>query len=201
MDQITTIDQLREHLQLNLDSDFCKEFELLADALLNGFVVVKGNKRYRILEIEFYHSQIESPLTVEKVTYPRVAAAGRWFFHSSGVDICFASGPGCYGGILIRSIREMSSDRPVCGPYNVMDELFDQFDALENPEDFPLLKAVDQYSRNEVLSGCRYHTTKKAGKVWPEDVDPELTYRYYLSEEVWRYDRSQRYNAYPFRNR
>ncbi|MDY5356338.1 MAG: hypothetical protein SPG52_00125, partial [Candidatus Cryptobacteroides sp.] len=73
--------------------------------------------------------QAETAGKDKTITYKRIACAGQWYFHSSGVDICFESTYESYGGILIRAIKDMTSGKAICGPYNVMDTLFDKFDA------------------------------------------------------------------------
>lgn len=193
MDRITQIDQLRSHLVLDDMANLDETFASIADALLNNFVIAKGNlKSYRILEIEFYHNLAETEGKDKTITYKRSASAGQWFFHSSGVDICFESSEKCYGGILIRAIKDMTSGKTICGPYNVMDALFDKFDALEMPSDFPLLRENHENS-DSVISDVRWHPRKE----WPNE-DDEKKYRFYLPEDCWGYDKSQKYPAYPF---
>ena len=121
-----------------------KAFEDISEILLNKCIVVAGDKKYRILEIEFY---LFSPLHQDIITYPRDnMSGGEWFFHQSGVDLCFKS---CcktkrnstyhvfdtnnkFGGILIRSMMELDAEnRPVInGPMKCVDRLFKKFDAF-----------------------------------------------------------------------
>jgi len=79
-------------------------------------IIKKGNLEYAIVEIEFYLFTNDHQ---DVITYPRVADAGRWFFHQSGVDLTFQSRDieedkdgnftfeenASFGGILIRAIR------------------------------------------------------------------------------------------------
>ena len=196
MDRIVQIDQLRKLLKLDNMSSLDEAFADLADALLNDFVIKKGDdKTYRILEVEFYHNQAETTGKEKTITYKRIVCAGQWYFHSSGVDICFESTNDSYGGILIRAIKDMTSGKAICGPYNVMDTLFDKFDALEMPMDFPLLKETHGH-RDSVLSDIRWHPRKE----WPAE-DNEKKYRFYLPEKCWELNKSEKYPAYPFKTK
>lgn len=128
-----------------------KTFLEISEILLNKCIVVAGDKKYRILEIEFY---LFSPLHHDIITYPRNnMSGGEWFFHQSGVDLCFKSccktkGNSKYhifdtnnkfGGILIRSMMELDAEyRPIepviNGPMKCIDRLFKKFDAFFSEE-------------------------------------------------------------------
>ena len=90
------IEELKDYLRCVgnsiYDSDEVeKKFEIIAEILLNWCIIRVNAKRFRILEIEFYlfggkgnHKDI--------IAYPRTdMEGGEWFFHPSGVDICFKS--------------------------------------------------------------------------------------------------------------
>lgn len=193
MDRLTLTKQLRNLLELKDKNSLDDTFAEIADILLNRFVIKKGeSKSYRILEIEFYHNLAEKAGSEKTVTYGRTAVAGQWLFHSSGVDICFESNEESYGGILIRAIRALDDEKPVCGPYNVMDVLFDKFDALGMPKDFPLLEGCEG-SGDKVL-----RTIRKPGKSW-SDEEKNKEYRFYLPEECWKDYKSVKYPASPFK--
>lgn len=156
MDMIRTIEELRKALSTDLvknDAGLNNKFSLLANSLFNNFQIKKGERYYWMTEVEFYlyhdgHKDI--------ITYPRECKAGMWFFHASGVDISFESKvefkenarnkkmmpyltkDAVFGGILLRGIVSVDQDAsPVNGPMKVCDELFDRFDALSAPKDFP----------------------------------------------------------------
>ncbi len=157
------------------DDQISDRFRDLAEILLKDIKIQKGGQKYLITEIEFYwytdgHRDI--------ITYPRKCSEGNWYFHSSGVDISFKSnvtlpkeGDGKrpvldenarFGGILIRGIKPDGWDYigkvdSLSGhPLNVVDELFDCFDAFGNPDDLPKLiaephSAVIQAKKREGL--------------------------------------------------
>lgn len=122
------------------------KFKDIADILLNKCVIKVGEKRFRMTEIEFYLFSKEHK---DIIAYPRTEMkGGEWFFHASGVDICFKSH--CkkngdaflydmeneFGGILIRSIMEVDkanipiNSKPIKGPLKSMDTLFKVFGAF-----------------------------------------------------------------------
>lgn len=143
------------------------KFEELAKALMNNFQIKKGDKRYWMTDIEFY---VYTDSHRDIITYPRNCEAGRWFFHASGVDISFKSNvelkehpkkhqlmpfltkDAVFGGILIRGIvRDLTGATPVDGPMKVCDELFDQFNALYPPADFPLIVPAKESYKVQVI--------------------------------------------------
>lgn len=127
----------------------CVNFREIGKALLCDCVIVKGRTEYRIREIEFY---LFRPDYQDYVAYPRTCNAGDWFFHNSGVDIAFQSKSStpkadpktdCFGGVLIRTvecIKGKNEKRLFDGPLKVVNELFDQFSAIEPSRDAPRLE-------------------------------------------------------------
>lgn len=127
----------------------CVNFREISKTLLCDCVIIKGETEYRIREIEFY---LFRPDYQDYVTYPRTCNAGDWFFHNSGVDIAFQSKSStpkadpktdCFGGVLIRTvecIKGKNEKRLFDGPIKVVNELFDQFSAIEPSRDAPRLE-------------------------------------------------------------
>ncbi|MBR7085934.1 MAG: hypothetical protein IKI47_00110 [Prevotella sp.] len=166
---------LKAHLQNNSISS--KDFDTLAKLLLNKSVIRVGNKNYRLLEIEFYLYSSSHP---DLITYPRIDnEGGHWFFHQSGVDICFHSNckttennqyclddSNKFGGILIRSMVEIGCDinkkaelKPIHGPLKCLDELFKTFGALENNRNvnqIPIIDECSSLSEERVMKTQRY---------------------------------------------
>lgn len=111
-------------------------FKDIADILMNKCCISKNDKKYEIVEIEFY---LFTPDHQDVITYPRKISAGQWFFHPSGVDLTFESNHEHFGGILIRGIKRLSprveGDKCqllIMGPQKCIDELWDNFDAFNN---------------------------------------------------------------------
>ena len=93
----------------------------IAKTLFENYSVACGDKVYRFAEIEFYYYKKEESgknnfdKDWNRETYPRNKNARDFFFHYSGVDICFQchyddidknNEYGEFGGILIRSLRD-----------------------------------------------------------------------------------------------
>jgi hypothetical protein len=111
------MDTLKEKLQITSlpllnEDDLSEKLLELAKMLMNGYCIDNGHfqYQYRPIEIEFYiYDQINHP---DRHVYPRNNKhAGDLFFHYSGMDICFESFEGCFGGILIRALERVEKDK------------------------------------------------------------------------------------------
>jgi len=183
------IEELKDYLRCVgnsiYDSDEVeKKFEIIAEILLNWCIIRVNAKRFRILEIEFYlfggkgdHKDI--------IAYPRTdMEGGEWFFHPSGVDLCFKSH--CerkdnhyvidekeneFGGILIRSLEEVDHQMrpvgdPIFGPWKSMDVIFNKFGAFEDNRGMNQLAFIEittKPSIEKVLSTKRHIPVKADG--------------------------------------
>ena len=176
-----------------------KKFQHLASILLHDVAILKGNKKYRLTDIEFY---FYCPNHQDIITYPRNSKAGEWFFHSSGVDLSFESNvpmrekastgklmpcltsDSAFGGILIRGIKHIDcfSDHQeekykLNGPMKVCEELFDKFDAFGNPDDFPRIILEKHNDTSHIKSSHRVNL-KSASKTTKDKVASILANNY-----------------------
>ena len=202
MKEINNIDDLRNLLRQEwlLDgSNIEKKFQDLASILLHNVVILKGNKKYKLTDIEFY---FYCPTHQDIITYPRNSKAGEWFFHSSGVDLSFESNvpmrekastgklvpcltsDSAFGGILIRGIKHIGcfSDHQeekykLNGPMKVCEELFDKFDAFDNPDDFPRIIFEKHNATSHIKSNHRVNL-KSASKTTKDKVASILANNY-----------------------
>jgi hypothetical protein len=170
---IIRMETLKEKLEMVKSSEgFINHMSNIAKSLLSEYQIRKGEKRYDILEIEFYYFDKDHP---DIITYPRTAESGDWFFHQSGVDLCFKSvvvrnentkddgrqgtiNPenSHFGGILIRAIRR-GDGTLFLGPLNTCDELFDRLNAFGNNDDLmPLIEKRESAKPYEEKSYSRY---------------------------------------------
>lgn len=143
------LNELKQALKNITTVGGCLNYREISKTLLCDCVIIKGETEYRIREIEFY---LFRPDYQDYVTYPRTCNAGDWFFHNSGVDIAFQSKSStpkadpktdCFGGVLIRTvecIKGKNEKRLFDGPIKVVNELFDQFSAIEPSRDAPRLE-------------------------------------------------------------
>ena len=110
---------------LKIEKETEKEFQTIADKLLNDYAIENHESIYRLTEIEFYWS---SPSHKDNSTYERKHATpknGDWFFHYSGVDIALKNEAiGGYGGILIRKIYSLKEKKYYAGPMVCAMKLF-----------------------------------------------------------------------------
>jgi len=187
MSRINTTEELFQTMRLEgiKDSqDIEKMFAEIADALLNNFVIKRGEKEYRFVEIEFYHNKTDDE--GKRITYKRgYTKSCDFFFHGYGVDLCFESDPDSYGGILIRSME--CNGEFINGPVRVTDRLFDKFSSLHTPEDFPLLKSIPVQENNLIIpvASCRWIKTSKK------------EYRFSWPQTKWAPD-AKKYEASPW---
>ena len=221
MKETNSINDLRNLLQQKwlLDGNCIeKKFQHLASILLHNVVILKGNKKYKLTDIEFYfycstHQDI--------ITYPRNSKAGEWFFHSSGVDLSFESNvpmrekastgklmpcltsDSAFGGILIRGIKHIDcfSDHQeekykLNGPMKVCEELFDKFDAFGNPDDFPRI-ILEKHNDTSHIKSCHRVNLKPASKTFKEKVSSILANNYCCNESGITLDEmANKFNKY-----
>ena len=169
------IQKLQDELQkpLNkMNGDNVQEtFEKIATNLFNNFCIKCGEKRFYFAEVEFYY--YEKGKWYEewnKVTYARDGySAGDFFYHLSGIDICFESqinpkenidssdktktiiNKAHYGGILVRSIRGMDDGSLIAGPLNCKNELLNACKGCSMPQ----LSEIDKKREKIILKSTK----------------------------------------------
>lgn len=150
---MNSVDELKELLIIKSDEDVEAKFKQIANVLFQNYHIEKGTDIYDFLEIEFYYYSKQHP---DIVTYPRTIDGGKWFLHTSGIDIAFQSkvekdekgeiddNNSFFGGILIRSLSKRTtnhSTRVIGGPRRCLYELFNGIDAF-NPQSVSFPKLV-----------------------------------------------------------
>ncbi len=176
---MTELERLRDSLVLTESEPSKIEsiFKDIAKNLLNNFVIRKGDKLYRMVEIEFYYNLTDTA----HITYERMTEAGEWFNHDFGVDLTFKSNEKSYGGILIRSIE---CDEKFCnGPLKTRALLF-KFDAFGEKNDVPKLEYCQRAEMIEPIAATRYNISEKQN------------FRYCIPRELWTEHKG--YSAYPW---
>lgn len=177
----TNTAQLRDRIEylacLQDKNEILTEFKEAAELLMNLCSIQKGEKEYEIVDIEFYMYNSHHP---DVITYPRVMDMGRWFFHSSGVDLTFHSTPNRFGGILIRGIRNVNDDNDqILGPQKCVDALWDNFNAFDNQYDteYPIISSAANTRSEEIIQCPRWISVPKGRteidriKEWKERIN------------------------------
>lgn len=199
MDEILTLEDLKKALTLEGVTNYEEAFKKIADALFNRFAIRNKNHYYMFVDIEFYHSKTDEQKDDKKkmLTYERETDAGEWFMHDSGVDITFKSdGKECYGGILIRGIREILCEKGNAkykftnGPKKVMWEIFDRINAF-NPECYPTIVKLPNSEKNFEPTRMK----RVNAKSW-SGIDRAKEFRFTIPKDLW--DDHKNYSAYPF---
>ncbi len=170
--RIDKINELRRSLE-----NPTNKFEEIAFNLLNNFVIRKGDKLYRMVEIEFYYNLTDTA----NITYERITEAGEWFNHDFGVDLTFKSDENSYGGILLRSIE--CEEKFFYGPIKTRAKLF-QFDALGENNEVPMLEYYPRETKIDPISIPRHNISEKQN------------FRYCIPKELWKEHKD--YRAYPW---
>lgn len=147
-------------------------FAEVADYLFKHVAIQAGETRFTFAEIEFYYykeGEFEGPLY--NCTYPRTRKSGKFFWHYSGMDICFESSEEkkYFGGILIRSVKRGSEI--IAGPMRCSDEIMNSCDG-----ELPCL--VDRETACETpVSTIRYGIEA--------DNNQNMKFCFYIEPETW----------------
>lgn len=168
------IDILAKINRISNEDEVEKTLEEMALELLRNVVISKGDRRYRIVELEFYW--YKEGIHEDTTVYPRVCQVGEFFYHYSGVDIaldtCLEPGKVSFGGILIRALKK--GEEIIGGPLKCKDELLNGQGTLEL-----------RYEEGE-LHGEVYRE-RRLGLSEEEKYKPyrDYLYRYYLTQTNW----------------
>ena len=168
----------------------------IAKTLFENYCVKCGDKAYGFAEIEFYYYKKEESgknnfdKDWNRETYPRNKDAGAFFFHYSGVDICFQchyddvdkdNEYGEFGGILIRSLRD--GNKILAGPLFCANTILNAC-----KEQMPTLQKRDcQQCRLELATRFGISSDKK------QEKDKELFLCYYATNvdgEILNWDKT-----------
>lgn len=113
-----TFDILCDELEKTENSD--TKFDELAEYIFNHCCLEVENSKniFHFSDIEFYY---ESPNHQDKFRHnaDEQISRGEIYWHPSGIDITIGNGEEIKGGILIRGILEMPSQKPT-GPQNIL---------------------------------------------------------------------------------
>lgn len=189
-------------------------FDTIADKLINEYQIRKNGLNYDLLEVEIYYLDKNHK---DIITYPRTIDEGKWFFHSSGVDISFKSlcdkdfsksshvDTQFFGGILIRSMLKDGKEI-IAGPLKCSWELFDCFNAFVfHPVEFPIITKRTHIERFDIYKTTRWISYKEenAKTSYKQNFDSFIkslsyTYRYYVKHPKWEDFKTSDYTARPW---
>ena len=169
-------------------------FKGLAAILFNQIDILAGKNRYSFAEIEFYYYNEEHQLVggQYKDTYKRKKPRGCFFWHLSGIDICFDSdGKSHYGGILIRSLVKDDGSL-ITGPMCCCDELMNNCadsGTNEKPAFIPVL--VDKEKPTSIIP----ESTRRQG-IEEDKKKGAMDLCFYTDQKPWKNHRGY-YSARP----
>lgn len=169
--------KLLEVSHYNNQDEIQRYFGEVADHLFKHVAIEAGNDAFTFVEVEFYYYKkgvFEGPLF--NCTYPRTRKAGQFFWHYSGIDICFESieKDGYFGGILIRSLKKNGGEI-IAGPMRCSDELMNSCN-----HELPSLIEYESNQKESILSTIRYGIS--ADK---EQQEAQKLFCFYLKQDDW----------------
>jgi 3-methyladenine DNA glycosylase Mpg len=169
------IELLKEIQEKKSEGDLLKFFTRVADRLFKEMAIKAGETTFTFAEIEFYYYKkdvFEGPMY--NCTYPRTKHAGQFFWHYSGMDICFESNEEdrCFGGILIRSIKK--DGEIIAGPMRCSDEIMNSCKG-----EMPCL------IENKTHVGEIEQTNRYGIKADETDNKTDMKLRYYIKRDSW----------------
>ena len=175
-----------------------ERFEEIAEELLHHLVIKKLEQKldedikevtYNLAEIEFYYYGEGHE---DRHTYIRMANAGTWFFHGSGVDLAFQTKEDkekktltSFGGILIRSIiRNGDNDKAISGPIRCMEELINN---NAGALDWDMVEESGNRNKEIATPVERTGLCPFVAEVANKEKDfSKRRYKFYLKEEPWQ---------------
>ena len=178
-----------------IDEIFDKIAEIL---LLHTEITIGDDIRYTLEEIEFYYYKkgvFEKDYNI--CTYPRDCNALDFFWHYSGVDICFQSYENAFGGILIRSLKKKKNNTDeelIGGPMRCSIDLINNCVNTDHKLNIKIEKEPikkDSFSKT-VRQGIKsdYKIIDGAEK----DIKSLVRYCYYISQgNDWNRNRKNEY--------
>lgn len=110
-------------------SNATKEFQQLAIEIATHYDLTADHTKFKIVEMEFY---LFDPIHHrDGFAHFHNRTAGEFRSHNSGLDITITSkNPDSYGGILIRSIQNLSTGQFINGPRKCVFAIFDQIGSV-----------------------------------------------------------------------
>lgn len=160
---------------LNIEYETEDEFKGIAQKLFDCYAIQNHDSTFRIIEIEFYWT---SPNHKDESTYQRKHVnprQGEWFFHYSGVDIALRNEEtGGFGGILIRSLYDISAKKIYKGPMVCSMKLFSGTDAFNGSIKTRIIDY--EFQRSVIKNRVRIGIGDNAKKSGTEN----LNYNYFI---------------------
>ncbi len=98
------------------ENDIKVSFDKISEVIFNKIYLKISNEYFRIVEIEYY---FYSSIHPDTKTLPRQTTKCDLWEHKYGFDICFDSDNNSYGGILIRSIKDIKNNNFFNNPKKV----------------------------------------------------------------------------------
>ena len=166
-------------------------FNEVAIYMFENLQICAGNDVYTFAEVEFYYHDDKSfNNEVYNCTYPRNRRCGEFFWHYSGMDICFncdlsLTGKMYFGGILIRCLEKHGEEEGIiAGPMRCSCEVMN---SCNSNMIGPCLADIDEKykPKGKLLSTIRYGVKDEE-----QNEQNMLCFCYYLDLASWTRERN-----------
>lgn len=102
---------------------FEKDFDRIAQQLLQGYILRVGKQAYQLTELEFYYNNTARTIDSFAHKHPKHYPSGTWRLHGAGLDIVLSEKGVYHGGILLRGLQALDEymqpiDPYIDGPWN-----------------------------------------------------------------------------------
>jgi len=149
-----------------------KNFNKIADTLLNDTLLIVKNNRFRICEIEFYYKGEEHEDKYTHCTDDQLSFLS-FYFHKykngtykagtyKGMDLTFGNEKDIYYGVLVRSMLDLDSNEFIEGPCRCVNKIL-ELNECKTVKDFLDNKKLPLklYSTNQNIYIRDYNTQEK----------------------------------------
>ncbi|MCP4441533.1 MAG: hypothetical protein GY810_21705 [Aureispira sp.] len=135
------------NLQID-DSQLDVSFDHIATDLFQNYDLRIGNSYYQLAEIEFYYNKFDKDKALDNFAHQHGEKNpnGTWRLHGAGLDIVFKKLGDYYGGILIRGLQPLDSNRNqatdnyIDGPWNTATTCISKMGMADANSGFELVK-------------------------------------------------------------
>lgn len=112
------------------------DFDCISSKVLNEFILQIGDQPFQIAEVEFYLRSQKHNDTFSHCDQVQLDTCGQWYFHRQngksfkggtykGLDLTFGI-PGVeHGGMLVRSIKDLTTGELIEGPCKSVDKMLE----------------------------------------------------------------------------
>ncbi len=154
-------------------------FDRIAKKLINDFILIVNDSKFRFTEIEFYYHH--NGKHEDNITHEHKRKQGMWRAHNQGFDITFEGNEISCGGILIRGLKQESNNKYTNGPRRCIFQIFEKFNNINGSKNIIEIKYKPKKKPKTIFKTIRQLSDKQKKKKYANKY-----YRYYTEIEEWQ---------------